>query len=326
MDTTSRLAGLLAQPLREPAVAPAMRPPASFRLGPPGTACTLVFLLLAVVAVCLGGPRAVGAVPGGGRGGQDLASEVHAIFSAKCAQCHGANLRRPKGKFGYVLDLKRVAANPRLVVPSSSDESKLWKLIGNDKMPPRTARAGRLSPDQKATIRAWIEAGAPSASVAAAAEDEETTEPAPLPFDQHLLAWLGKFHISVIHFPIALLLAAALGELWALVRRLPVPSPAVRFCVLLGAAAAVPAAALGWLHATYGGYGSSDSQLLNLHRWFGTTTAVWAVVVALLSEADARAGIRRRRFRVALFLGALLVGLTGHLGGILAYGEDYFNW
>src|SRR5205807_10514277 len=103
---------------------------------------------------------------------------------------------------------------------------------------------------QQETIRAWIEAGAASTagtSAAGAASGDEATEPE-LPFDQHLLLWLGKFHVSVIHFPIALLLAAAVGEFWSLWRRLPIPSAAVRFCVLLGAAAAVPAAALGWLH------------------------------------------------------------------------------
>ena len=33
----------------------------------------------------------------------DVASEVQAVFAAKCAACHGSNLAKPKGRFGYVL-------------------------------------------------------------------------------------------------------------------------------------------------------------------------------------------------------------------------------
>ena len=33
-----------------------------------------------------------------------LAEQVHAIFEAKCVDCHGPDMPRPKGKFGYVLD------------------------------------------------------------------------------------------------------------------------------------------------------------------------------------------------------------------------------
>jgi hypothetical protein len=53
-----------------------------------------------------------------------------------------------------------------------------------------------------------------------------------LPFLEHLLAWLGKFHVLVVHFPIALLIVAASGELWSLYRGIRHPLSAVRFCRL----------------------------------------------------------------------------------------------
>ena len=92
----------------------------------------------------------------------DLGSAVREIFAVKCVQCHSASLPRPKGKFGYVLDLPRIAANPRLVVPSDAAHSKLWQKIEEGDMPPDDAKAGPLSDAQKLTIRAWIEAGAPA--------------------------------------------------------------------------------------------------------------------------------------------------------------------
>jgi hypothetical protein len=82
---------------------------------------------------------------------------------------------------------------------------------------------------------------------------------------------------------------------------------------------------LGWLLAG-GRYGAGSPRLLALHRWVGTAAALLAVGIAVLSEADARSGKRRRPFRILLFLGALVVGIAGHLGGTLVHGEDFFDW
>ena len=92
----------------------------------------------------------------------ELAAAVRTAFSAKCVQCHGPSLRRPKGKFGYVLDLERMAANPELVVPSKPEESKLWTLLRDNEMPPPKAKAGPLTADEKELVRAWVAAGAPA--------------------------------------------------------------------------------------------------------------------------------------------------------------------
>ena len=36
----------------------------------------------------------------------DLAPKVRSILETRCASCHGPDVPRPKGKFGYVLDLR----------------------------------------------------------------------------------------------------------------------------------------------------------------------------------------------------------------------------
>ena len=270
-----------------------------------------------------------------GAAAANLASAVRNIFSAKCTECHGSTLPRPKGNFGYVLDLGRLAGNPHLVMPFKPDKSNLWKLVHAGQMPPIYAEAGALTEEQKEVIRAWVESGAPAVSpdgVSSAALPatppvqsiaSEFSEQSPT---DRLLAWLGKFHVVVVHFPIALLIAAAAGELWFLWRRTSGPAPAVRFCVLLGAAGAISATTLGWLLAAFGGYGAGSAQVLALHRWLGTGACVWAVGVAILSEVDVFRGERTRRFRILLFIGALLVGLVGHLGGTLVHGQSYFDW
>ena len=264
----------------------------------------------------------------------DLGSRVREIFAAKCSQCHSAGLIRPKGKFGYVLDLARVAANPRLVVPSDATHSKLWQQIADDDMPPDDAKAGPLSDSEKQIVRSWIEAGAPAppAVVQQAALAEVSPDIAP-PSPRHepsvfrrTVRLAGKLHVLVIHFPIALIAAAAGMESWWILRRRRDTSPVVRFCVYFGAAGAVVAAVLGWLHAPFSGYESSASGTLLLHRWLGVAAATGAMVAAGLSGLDELRGRRSLIFRAALFGTALLIGLTGHLGGTLVYGDDFFRW
>jgi mono/diheme cytochrome c family protein/uncharacterized membrane protein len=259
----------------------------------------------------------------------NLAAQALAVFSAKCAACHGPELAKPKGRFGYVLDLARIASNRELVIPGAPDESELWGLISHDEMPPADSPAGPLSPAQKEVIRAWIAAGAPkNASASPQSAPEQNEDPPAIRVADSVYGWainrLGPLHIVVVHFPIALLIAAAIGEILSLIRGVQTPSPAVRFCVLLGASSAVTAAALGWIHAA-NGYGLTMPHLLDLHRWSGITAAVWAIGTALLCEWDRRRGVRSARFRAWCIVGAALVGFSGHWGGLLVHGESFLS-
>jgi uncharacterized membrane protein len=143
---------------------------------------------------------------------------------------------------------------------------------------------------------------------------------------QHALEWVGRFHVLTVHFPIALICAGALAEGWFMVRRQSNVSPTVRYCLVVGAAGAAVAAALGWPHAMLGGFGDNASATLAWHRWLGTATAAVAIVTAGVGERDARRGSRSRFFRVLVFGLALMVTVTAHLGGMLTHGDDFLKW
>ncbi len=253
------------------------------------------------------------------------------VFTAKCTACHGPDLPKPKGRFGYVLDLKRVAANPEMVVPFKPEESELWALVSHGEMPPPDSPRGPLTSEQKETIRTWITAGAPEAvagdSGAARAEAVEQAIPAPAELSamERLVRWLGKFHLLLLHFPIALVVAAGLAEIVSIWRPKPVPSETVRYTLWLAAATAVPTAALGWLFAAAGN-GVSTPQLLMVHRWLGTSAAVLVVFTAVGVEYDFRRGMRSRGVRLLVMGAVLFTGIRAHFGGLLSRGADFFSF
>lgn len=258
---------------------------------------------------------------------RDLGGEVRRIFANKCAGCHGPELAKPKGRFGYVLDLRRVAANPEMVIPERPTESELWVLVQKDEMPPPDSPHGGLTSAQKEVIQAWVAAGAPEAISLDLDMASESTAFAPtdMATSDRVVRWLGKFHLLLIHFPIALVFAAAAAEGWSIWQRQRVPSQSVRFCLWLGALAAIPAAVLGWLYAAVGN-GASSLQLLMTHRWLGTSTAAWLVITAIYAESDVQNGERSRGVRLMLALAVLSTGLTAHLGGLLDRGADFFTY
>lgn len=85
--------------------------------------------------------------------GRAIADEVREIFRANCVECHGADVLEPKGEFGYVLDLGRVAADSAKVVPGRPDDSELYLLIRDEEMPGENARSGPLDTAQKELVR-----------------------------------------------------------------------------------------------------------------------------------------------------------------------------
>src|SRR4051812_45325124 len=119
------------------------------------------FLLPCALLLFLSAP--LGSAAENSAEGQKLAGKVRDIFEAKCLDCHGPELPRPKGKFGYVLDLKRMADNPEYVERGNPDKSELYKLVFNDDMPGEDANVPPLTKDEKDIVRQWIELGAPDA-------------------------------------------------------------------------------------------------------------------------------------------------------------------
>lgn len=137
--------------------------------------------------------------------------------------------------------------------------------------------------------------------------------------------FLGRTHPILVHFPIALLSVAGLAEAWQLLRRIPAPSPITLPLLLLGAAAAVVATIAGWFNASWE-HADDTTDLLLRHRWIGTLVSAALVALAVFAWRNRHAAAlasSNLAQRLATLLLAAIVGLVGHLGGEIVYGEGY---
>jgi hypothetical protein len=93
------------------------------------------------------------------RGQKPQASEVSTIL-AKCQQCHGATVQMSKLSVTSRDALLQGGAHGPAIVPGHASDSLLYKRItGQEK--PAMAPVSPLTPDEIATVKAWIDQGAP---------------------------------------------------------------------------------------------------------------------------------------------------------------------
>ena len=108
-----------------------------------------------------------------------------------------------------------------------------------------------------------------------AMDDDTPVWPATL--GGRVLTWLGKWHVAVVHFPIALFIVVAVVEASARVFRKPEWAGSDRLLVALAALSTVAAAILGWL--AMGLDMPKDDFVHRTHRLLGTALAVLAIAV-----------------------------------------------
>lgn len=125
----------------------------------------------------------------------------------------------------------------------------------------------------------------------------------------NLVAWLGRWHPLVLHFPIVLLLIAIfLGSTGKNVPK-----------ILLTAAvlSALITAISGFFLSTESG---TKGNLLFWHQWLGAATALIAVLWYYLDER----GLGKSNYTKGLQIVLIgLIGCTGHYGGMITHGEDF---
>lgn len=137
------------------------------------------------------------------------------------------------------------------------------------------------------------------------------------------MAIIARLHPLIVHFPIALVIVAALAEIVGIAAGDERYRAVAVMNLRAGAAFAVLAVIAGWRLASAPGI--EATSLLEWHRWLGAGTAILTAVAAVATFQPERQPSRLVVYRIALFGAASLVAVAGHSGGLLVWGADFLR-
>ena len=133
-----------------------------------------------------------------------------------------------------------------------------------------------------------------------------------------ILELLGHLHPVLVHLPVGILLVGILFYSLSRKEKFRTLRDSVSFLYLLGAISAVLSCITGYILSDTESY---EETLKNWHQWMGISTAILSIAVYCLSRRPVwGGGLKGLTF-------FLLTGIfvTGHLGGSLTHGSDYFT-
>ncbi len=129
----------------------------------------------------------------------------------------------------------------------------------------------------------------------------------------------SRLHMPMLHFPVALLVVALLVEL-VLGRRSQAHRPTVSFILVLATIASFLAASSG---IALENAEATSGEMVERHEIVGIATAIVALLATLAYRQ--KDGVLRKLSTPILAVAAALVMVTGHLGGKLVHGADYYS-
>jgi uncharacterized membrane protein/mono/diheme cytochrome c family protein len=128
--------------------------------------------------------------------------------------------------------------------------------------------------------------------------------------------FIGHFHPVLVHLPIGILLIAVLFQFLARKEKYESLHTAIGITLFWGMLSAIAACISGFLLSQSGDY---EGDLISKHQWLGITTAVVSIAAYYLNKKN------NKLIKWAMGAMALLIVITGHLGGSLTHGSDYLT-
>jgi len=125
----------------------------------------------------------------------------------------------------------------------------------------------------------------------------------------NVVAWLGHWHPLLLHFPIVLLILAIFLGLTG--KDVP------RILLTVATISALITAILGFFLGKEVG---TKGGLLFWHQWLGGAVAIISVIWYWVDGAGFQSKIYTKALQVLLLV---LIGFTGHYGGMITHGEDF---
>jgi uncharacterized membrane protein len=265
--------------------------------------------------------------------------DIAPILRSHCLECHEGD----NAKGGFQVNDRDALLG--YVEPGNSGESSLWtdylnqpptsELEDSLVMPPD----GPLSAEKLAVLKLWIDEGAewPETLAISASPQPAAMETAS---SRSIQKWekayraIGYFHPALVHFPIALFFLG--GGCAFLSYFLGSRCRSMAFhCLWIAGLSSVIAVIMGWSFADLRGYPAWDKPIDSqstheeftffYHRWLGTGTAILSLILIFVALIDARSKSSGAGhiWRLGAILLAILVGIVGHQGGELVYGDIF---
>lgn len=140
---------------------------------------------------------------------------------------------------------------------------------------------------------------------------------------------IGKLHVILVHFPIALALSAVLADiLWAATKKDFFRSAGM-YCLILAAIAIIPTAYTGGalLDMEQSTLKPPYVEIAHIHRALAITSLCLVIAAAVVRslQKNRPKGWWLAVYIVLIVLMAGFISATGHFGGMLTHGEDYLS-
>jgi uncharacterized membrane protein len=259
----------------------------------------------------------------------DFQKDIAPLLVSRCLECH----KGEEAKNGFRVD-------DRKQVLDYTQNNLLWdeylnqpsKATSPDSqvMPPD----GPLSVAELGMFKLWLDEGAKWPEGIDLLKSETQTAALPTSAWTRFYLAIGYFHPAIIHFPIALLSLA--GVCAFLSYFLGKRCESITFHLLwIGVFSSFFTVIMGWAFADVQGYPSwtkslaADASHAEMtfygHRWLGSGVFVVGMIVFGIAIAFLRKPTKllNHLWRIGTMGLALLVGIVGHQGGELKYGDIF---
>ena len=140
---------------------------------------------------------------------------------------------------------------------------------------------------------------------------------------------IGKLHVILVHFPIALALSAVLADVLYGITRNEFFRISGMYCLILAAIAIIPTVYTGWemLEMEESKLSPVYLSIAHTHRNLAITSLV-LVLSAAIVRISQKNHLKKWWIAVYAVLIVLITGfisVTGHYGGMLSLGKDYLS-
>ena len=137
---------------------------------------------------------------------------------------------------------------------------------------------------------------------------------------------IGKLHVIVVHFPIALALCAVLANLLWLVIPKDIFRHSAIYCLILAVVSSLAAIVTGLMKARGENFTGDYVNIVTTHKYLAIASFIFAVLAAGIKLGRPRLEkLWLAAYWLLMLALAASIVLTGHYGGMLVHGKNFLS-